>query len=76
MIPSLPEEDEWFQRHADRAAVFITLLGFLTRLWAASGTFLNPDEALHFRQRAVVDLLLDPASGRRYCRAEFADKCL
>ena len=24
-------------------------MGFLARLWAASGIFLNPDEALHFR---------------------------
>lgn len=31
------------------AAAAITLVGFLTRLWAAHGTFLNPDEALHFR---------------------------
>ena len=27
----------------------VVLLGFLARLWAASGIFLNPDEALHFR---------------------------
>ena len=27
----------------------MTFFGFLARLWAASGTFLNPDEALHFR---------------------------
>jgi hypothetical protein len=27
----------------------ITLLGLLARVWTASGTFLNPDEALHFR---------------------------
>jgi len=38
-----------FQNRADQAAVFITLLGLLARLWTASGTFLNPDEALHFR---------------------------
>ncbi len=42
-------EKKWFQSHHDLAAVVITLLGFLARLWAASGTFLNPDEALHFR---------------------------
>jgi len=39
----------WFDGHATQAAVGVTLLGFLVRLWAASGTFLNPDEALHFR---------------------------
>ena len=43
------KEEDWFERHADPAAVFIVLLGFLARLWAASGIFLNPDEALHFR---------------------------
>jgi len=42
-------KDQPFQEHADLAAVLITLLGFLARLWTASGTFLNPDEALHFR---------------------------
>src|SRR5579862_814030 len=30
-------------------AATITFCGFLARLWAAHGTFLNPDEALHFR---------------------------
>jgi hypothetical protein len=43
------DKKQWIQSHADLAALFITLLGFLSRLWAASGTFLNPDEALHFR---------------------------
>ncbi len=40
---------QWFRNHADLAAAIITLFGFLARLWTASGTFLNPDEALHFR---------------------------
>jgi hypothetical protein len=31
------------------AAVAATLAGLAVRIWAASGTFLNPDEALHFR---------------------------
>jgi Dolichyl-phosphate-mannose-protein mannosyltransferase len=35
--------------HFNLFAAAITLGGFLARLWAASGTFLNPDEALHFR---------------------------
>lgn len=47
-----------FQDRADQAAVFITLLGLLSRLWAASGTFLNPDEALHFRLANQVSLAL------------------
>jgi len=31
------------------AAVAVTLAGLGVRMWVASGTFLNPDEALHFR---------------------------
>ncbi len=30
-------------------AIAITLAGLAARIWMASGTFLNPDEALHFR---------------------------
>src|SRR4030088_42247 len=41
--------ESWFEDHAELAAVLVVLLGFLARLWAASGIFLNPDEALHFR---------------------------
>jgi len=43
------DKKQWIQSHADLVASLITLLGFLARLWAASGVFLNPDEALHFR---------------------------
>ncbi|MFZ0136757.1 MAG: glycosyltransferase family 39 protein [Candidatus Sulfotelmatobacter sp.] len=43
---------------ADVAALFITLLGLLARLWAAHGTFLNPDEALHFRLANQISLAL------------------
>ncbi len=39
----------WLIGYGDRAAVVLTALAFLTRLWAAHGIFLNPDEALHFR---------------------------
>jgi hypothetical protein len=42
-------KDQWFEAHAGLAAIIVILLGFLARLWAASGIFLNPDEALHFR---------------------------
>ena len=31
------------------SAAIVVLCGALARLWTASGTFLNPDEALHFR---------------------------
>jgi hypothetical protein len=48
----------WFESHADLAAVFVVLMGFLARLWAASGIFLNPDEALHFRLANQASLAL------------------
>ena len=32
----------------NRFAGFVLLLAFLLRLWKASGTFLNLDEAMHF----------------------------
>jgi 4-amino-4-deoxy-L-arabinose transferase-like glycosyltransferase len=51
-------ENRWLQHHADLGAVFITLLAFLARLWTASGTFLNPDEALHFRLANQLSLAL------------------
>jgi hypothetical protein len=50
--------DEPSQSRADLAAAFIILFGFLARLWAAHGTFLNPDEALHFRLANQVSLAL------------------
>jgi hypothetical protein len=40
------------------AAVAVTLLGLLVRVWVASGTFLNPDEALHFRLANQLSLAL------------------
>ncbi|HEY1659445.1 MAG TPA: glycosyltransferase family 39 protein [Candidatus Sulfotelmatobacter sp.] len=39
----------WFEGHQTLAGIVVILLGFLARLREASGTFLNPDEALHFR---------------------------
>jgi len=41
--------ERWLDGHGDLAAMLVVVLGFLARLWAAAGTFLNPDEALHFR---------------------------
>jgi putative effector of murein hydrolase LrgA (UPF0299 family) len=49
MATARVKETEWFDSHAASAAIAVTLAGLLARLWAASGTFLNPDEALHFR---------------------------
>jgi hypothetical protein len=40
--------ETWFRTHAGRFALVVVLLGFLARLWTASGTYLNPDEAMHF----------------------------
>ncbi len=45
------------------AALLVTLLGFLARLWTAHGTFLNPDEALHFRLANQPSLLLAYKAG-------------
>ena len=42
-----PEASRW-QRFEAVAAGFVVLLAFLLRLWKASGTFLNLDEAMHF----------------------------
>src|SRR5438132_8606533 len=41
--------ENWFEAHIDLAVAIIVTAGFLLRLWIAHGTFLNPDEALHFR---------------------------
>ncbi len=51
-------ENSWFQSYGNVVALAVTLLGFLARLWTASGTFLNPDEALHFRLANQVSLAL------------------
>ncbi|MGA8762512.1 MAG: glycosyltransferase family 39 protein, partial [Candidatus Sulfotelmatobacter sp.] len=48
----------WLEDYSDLAAAFVVLTGFLARLWAASGTFLNPDEALHFRLANQMSLAL------------------
>src|ERR1700730_6865490 len=39
---------QFFGRSSRFATGSILLLGFLLRLWRASGTFLNLDEAMHF----------------------------
>jgi hypothetical protein len=40
--------DQWTLAHAESLALAIVALGFLLRVREAWGTFLNPDEALHF----------------------------
>jgi hypothetical protein len=52
------ERRSWFESPASLIAAAVTFLGFLVRLWAAHGTFLNPDEALHFRLANQPSLLL------------------
>ena len=37
----------WFRTHPDLPPLLLLAAGFLLRVWTASGTFLNPDEALH-----------------------------
>jgi hypothetical protein len=40
--------ENWWVAHSGMLAATVVALGFLLRVRAASGTFLNPDEALHF----------------------------
>src|SRR5580700_218075 len=58
MAPSPENKNQWLQSHAHLSAAIIALLGLLARLWAASGIFLNPDEALHFRLGNQLSLAL------------------
>jgi len=58
MLAARKKQNEWFHGHVNLVAAAVTLLGFLARLWMASGTFLNPDEALHFRLANQVSLAL------------------
>ncbi|PYX07962.1 MAG: hypothetical protein DMG88_12640 [Acidobacteria bacterium] len=41
--------DNWLETRPYLIAAIIVVGAFLLRLWIAHGTFLNPDEALHFR---------------------------
>jgi hypothetical protein len=40
--------ESWFEAHSNLSAILVLLAALLVRLRAASGTFLNPDEALHY----------------------------
>ena len=40
--------ESWFETHSNLGAMLVLLAAFLVHLRAASGTFLNPDEALHY----------------------------
>ena len=43
-----PRLEGWILAHSSLLAVLLLLLGFGVRLWIASGTFFNVDEAQHF----------------------------
>ncbi|HXM63981.1 MAG TPA: glycosyltransferase family 39 protein [Terriglobales bacterium] len=58
--------DRWFEAHSDLSTMLIVTAGFLIRLRAASGTFLNPDEALHY-------LLANQSSWRLAYRASLTN---
>jgi 4-amino-4-deoxy-L-arabinose transferase-like glycosyltransferase len=38
----------WFEAHSSRIAILVLSVGLAVRLFVAWGTFLNPDEALHY----------------------------
>jgi uncharacterized membrane protein len=57
-ISSRTNRETGFAAHTDLAASLVVLAGFLARIWAASGTFFNPDEALHFRLANQVSVTL------------------
>jgi len=43
-----PRSVSWFETHSNLSALLVVPAAFLVRLRTASGTFLNPDEALHY----------------------------
>src|SRR5262244_757404 len=50
--------DKWLEAHPGLSVLLLLWLGLIARLWTAWGTFLNPDEALHFRIANQASLLL------------------
>jgi Dolichyl-phosphate-mannose-protein mannosyltransferase len=46
--PLLARMDSSFDQHRNLWAYLLLVLGFLIRIWHASGTFLNSDEVMHF----------------------------
>jgi hypothetical protein len=47
-LPSTGMYESYFDQQAERFALLVLGLGLVIRLWSSWGTFLNPDEALHF----------------------------
>jgi dolichyl-phosphate-mannose-protein mannosyltransferase len=58
--------ERWFQLHFVLGAILVSIAGFLVRLKTAWGTFLNPDEALHY-------LLANQSSWREAYRASLTN---
>jgi hypothetical protein len=48
----------WDIFDSERGVGLVLAIAFLLRLWTAHGTFLNPDEALHYRVANKASLLL------------------
>ena len=46
--PASTHREDVFPEILSLAAALVLLMAFFLRLWKASGTFLNPDEAMHF----------------------------
>ena len=42
--------EDWLQEHLTTVALIVVAVGFVVRVLAAQGTFLNPDEALQYMQ--------------------------
>src|SRR5579864_3376710 len=40
--------ENWFDAHANRLSIMVFAMSLMVRLGTAWGTFLNPDEALHY----------------------------
>src|SRR5207302_8049848 len=58
LVSKLTNVREWLENHETFGAVLIVAIGLLVRLWAATDTFLDPDEALHYMQANQTSLQL------------------
>jgi uncharacterized membrane protein len=55
--------DDWLNDHLQAVALVVTAAGFVLRLHAAGGTYLNPDEALQYAQFNQASLRLAYQAG-------------
>jgi len=58
LVSKLTNVREWLENRETFGAVLIVAIGLLVRLWAATDTFLDPDEALHYMQANQTSLQL------------------